>query len=334
MSAPRWRDDRPIRVGVATCLLGQPVRWDGGHKRDAFLVDQLGPFVEWVPVCPELEIGLGVPRETIHLARRDGRVRLVAGGSGADLSERMAEFARRRVRELERLELSGYVLKEGSPSCGFERVPVRNEKGTPERNGRGAFASVLVASSPLLPIEDERRLGDPRLRENWIERVFAYRRLRSLFASRWSVAGLLRFHTAHKLQLLAHGPTQCAELERLVSEGRAAARSELRERYAAGFMNALRAIATPRRHVNVLQHVLGHFRRHLDAADRRELAARIEHYGRGRVPLSVPIALVRQHVARLDLPYLAGQVYLHPHPSERMVRNCVQDRLKGADRGA
>jgi uncharacterized protein YbgA (DUF1722 family)/uncharacterized protein YbbK (DUF523 family) len=298
------------------------VRWDAGHKRDAFLVDALGPFVEWVPVCPELEIGLGVPREPIHLERRAGEVRLVAR-TGADLSARMEAYARRRVHELERLELSGYVLKKGSPSCGFERVPVRNEKGMPEKTGRGAFAAVLVSSSPALPIEDEGRLCDARLRDNWIERVFAYRRLRSFFAGRWSVGALVRFHTAHKLQLLAQAPARYAALGRLVAEAKSLPRPVVRERYQAGFMEALGAIATPRKHVNVLQHVLGHFRRRLDDADRRELAALIEDYGRGLVPLVVPITLVRHHVARLALAYLAGQVYLEPHPKELMLRNRV-----------
>jgi uncharacterized protein YbgA (DUF1722 family)/uncharacterized protein YbbK (DUF523 family) len=320
--APLWRDAAPIRIGVSTCLLGQPVRWDAGHKRDAFLVDALGPFVEWVPVCPELELGLGVPREPIHLERRDGEVRLVAR-SGADLSARMEAYARRRVRELERLDLCGYVLKKASPSCGFERVPVRNEKGMPEKTGRGAFAAVLVSASPFLPIEDEGRLCDARLRENWIERVFAYRRLRSFFAGRWSVGALVRFHTAHKLQLLAHAPARYAALGRLVAEAKSLPRPVVRERYEAGFMGALGAMATPRKHVNVLQHVLGHFRRRLDDADRRELAALIDDYGRGLVPLVVPITLVRHHVARLALDYLAGQVYLEPHPKELMLRNRV-----------
>jgi len=321
---PLWRrDDAPIRIGVSTCLLGQPVRWDGGHKRDAFLADQLAPFVEWVPVCPELEIGLGVPRETIRLERGDGALRLVASRSGVDHTERMQRWSQRRVRELERLDLCGYVLKKSSPSCGLERVPVRNEKGMPEKNGRGIFAQALLDGAPSLPVEEEGRLNDPRLRESWIERIFAYRRLRSLFAGRFDVGELVRFHTAHKLQVMAHSPKDYAALGRLVANAKGLPRAELRERYATDFMEALRPIATPRRHVNVLHHVVGHFKRLLDARDRHELVALIDDYARGLVPLIVPITLIRHHVNRLGVAYLAGQVYLEPHPKELMLRNRV-----------
>lgn len=322
--APLWRrDDAPIRIGVSSCLLGQEVRWDGGHKRDAFLVDQLAPFVEWVPVCPEAEIGLGIPRETIHLVRRAGDLRLVGTRSGDDHTDAMQRFAARRVRALERMDLCGYVLKKGSPSCGMERVPIRSGKGMPEKNGRGVFAAALIEASPALPVEEEGRLHDPHLRENWIERVFAFRRLRSFFGARWDVGALVRFHTAHKLQLMAHSQKHYAELGRLVAGARDLAREELRDRYERGFMEALRHHATARRNVNVLQHVCGYFKKRLDEADRREVAHLIEDYGRGLLPLIVPITLVRHHVARLRIEYLAGQVYLEPHPKELMLRNRV-----------
>jgi uncharacterized protein YbbK (DUF523 family) len=243
---PLWRTDDPIRIGVSSCLLGHPVRWDGGHKRDPFLVDALGPFVEWVPVCPEAEIGLGVPREAIHLVRAGGALRLVGTRSGADHTDAMHRFAARRLRELERLALCGYVLKSHSPSCGLERVPIH---GSRAKTGRGLFASALAAALPSLPIEDEERLADPRLRESWIERVFAYRRLRSFFSTRWSVGGLARFHAAHELQLRAHAPADAAALGRLVARAHRASRGALRDRYERGFMEALRRPATGRVHV-------------------------------------------------------------------------------------
>ena len=321
--APAWRDDAPIRIGISTCLLGKPVRWDGGHKRDAFLTDQLGPFVEWVPVCPEVEIGMGVPRETIRLVAREGEPALVAEKSGTDWTARMRRWSERRVRGLEGLELCGYVLKKDSPTCGMERVRVWNPRGMAEKRGRGLFAATLLAGAPSLPVEEEGRLTDPRLRENWIERVFAYRRLRTLFAGRWTRGDLVRFHTAHKLQLMAHSPQHYAALGRLVADAKVLGRAPVLEAYERGFMEALRHLATPRRQVNVLQHVLGYFRGRLDERDRRELAGLVDDYGRGLLPLIVPITLIRHHVTREGIAYLDGQVYLDPHPKELMLRNRV-----------
>jgi uncharacterized protein YbgA (DUF1722 family)/uncharacterized protein YbbK (DUF523 family) len=320
---PIWGDDATVRIGISTCLLGKPVRWDGGHKRDAFLTDQLGPFVEWVPVCPEVEIGMGVPRETIRLVEREGERRLVAERSRTDWTDPMRVWAGRRVRELEALDLCGYVLKKDSPTCGMERVRVWNAKGMAEKRGRGLYTEALIAGAPALPVEEEGRLADPRLRENWIERVFAYRRVRSLFAGRWTRGDLVAFHTAHKLQVLSHSPRHYTDLGRLVADAKEIGRAAVRERYVQGFMDALRHLATPRRQVNVLQHVLGYFRRRLDERDRRELVGLVEDYGRGLVPLIVPITLVRHHVGRLGVEYLAGQVYLEPHPKELMLRNRV-----------
>ncbi len=320
---PLWADDAPIRVGISSCLLGQKVRFDGGHKRDRFLTDVLAPYVEWVPVCPEVELGMGIPRESIRLVRRDDEVRLVAERSGSDHTRAMQRFAARRVRQLDELELCGYVLKKDSPSCGMERVRVYGEKGMPRKDGRGAFAAVLQDRCAQLPVEEEGRLNDPRLRDNWIERLFAYRRLRSLFGARWRRGDVIAFHTAHKLQLMAHSPDHYRRLGRLVAEVKKLPRAGFRERYQATFMEGLRQIATRRRNVNVLQHVLGYFRGALDPGSSREIHGLVEDYRRGLVPLVVPITLARHHVRRLGVGYLAGQVYLEPHPKELMLRNHV-----------
>lgn len=316
--------DGPIRIGVSACLLGQEVRFDGGHKRDDFLVDIFGPFVEFVPVCPEVEIGLGVPRETLRLMRdNDDEVRLIANHSGADRTVAMRRYSDRRTAALASDDLSGYVLKKDSPSCGMERVRVYAVDGMPARDGRGLFAEALMRRHPNLPIEEEGRLNDPRLRENFIERVFAFRRLKTFFAGRWTVGGLIAMHTAHKLQLLAHSPRAYSELGRMVANASTMARAELRERYETEFMRALKKMATPARHVNVLQHMAGYFRDRLDHESRRELAAIIEDYRNGLVPLIVPITLVRHYVRSFDIAYLKGQVYLEPHPKELMLRNHV-----------
>jgi uncharacterized protein YbgA (DUF1722 family)/uncharacterized protein YbbK (DUF523 family) len=304
-------------------LLGEHVRFDGGHKRDAFLVETFGRYVEWVPVCPEVEAGLGVPRESMHLQRIGGHgVRLITTKTGIDHTAAMRGYAARRIDALRAQDLCGYVLKKNSPSCGMERVKIYGSSG-PVASGRGMFAEALLEAFPYLPIEEEGRLCDPRLRDNFVERIFAYRRLRSLFDRRWTVAQLVAFHTAHKLQLMAHSPRLYAQLGRSVATAKKLPRSALRASYEAQFMSALATMATPKRHVNVLQHILGYFSDRLDVASRREIVEVIEDHGRGLLPLVVPLTLVRHYVRQFDVAYLQIQTYLEPHPKELMLRNHV-----------
>ena len=272
-------------------------------------------------VCPEVEIGLGTPRENIRLTREDQEVHLVAPKSGIDHTAAMKRWARSQVRDLARSDLCGFVLKKDSPSCGLHRVRVYGPKGMPARDGRGLFAAALVDGLPLLPVEEEGRLNDPALRENFIERVFAYRRLKDLFSGRWTVGDLVAFHTAHKLQLLSHSPSLYKEMGRLVAEGRSRSRSELKTAYGAAFMNALAARATPGRNANVLNHAAGHLKDLVAAPARRDLAQTIDDYRSGLVPLVVPVTLLAHYVRLLEVDYLAGQTYLEPHPKELMLRN-------------
>jgi uncharacterized protein YbgA (DUF1722 family)/uncharacterized protein YbbK (DUF523 family) len=311
-----------LRLGISSCLLGNEVRYDGGHKRDRFLTDELGRFVEWVPVCPEVEAGLGTPRETLRLVSDGTDTRLLTK-SGSDTTEVLERFSKRRVAALRKLDLSGYILKRDSPSCGMERVRVYSEHGMPRRNGRGLFAEALIEALPLLPIEEEGRLNDAVLRENFIERIFAYRRMRDLFEGRWRMGDLVAFQTAHKIQIMSHSPKAYRELGRLVGQGKGTPRAELRDRYQEEFMAALAHRATPRRHVNAMHHMLGFFRKDLDAPSRHELLGLIEDYRNGIVPLIVPLTLIGHHVRRLDVEYLRGQRYLEPHPRELMLRNRV-----------
>jgi uncharacterized protein YbgA (DUF1722 family)/uncharacterized protein YbbK (DUF523 family) len=315
--------DRPIRIGVSSCLLGNPVRFDGGHKKDAFLVDQLARFVEWVPVCPEVEAGMATPRPTLQLVREGAALRMRETRSGRDHTAGMRRFARRRVRALARLDLCGYVLKRDSPSCGMERVKVRRAKGMPLRDGRGLFAEELMRALPQLPVEEEGRLCDAALRENFVERIFAYRRLRDLFAGRFRRRAAVAFHTAHKLQIMAHCPQSYAEMGRLVGGVSKLGPAEFRQRYAEAFMAALGRRATRGRNANVLQHMAGHLREHLDAPERQELSELVDDYRHGLVPLVVPLTLLRHHARRFGISYLLGQVYLDPHPKELMLRNHV-----------
>jgi uncharacterized protein YbbK (DUF523 family)/uncharacterized protein YbgA (DUF1722 family) len=314
---------RPIRIGISACLLGQNVRYDGGHKRDRYVTDTLGEYFEWVSVCPEVEIGLGTPRPIIRLEDHAGDIRLTMPSTGRDLTRDMNEYAKKRVRALRRLQLSGYLLKSKSPSCGMERVKVYRGRGGPSKQGRGVFATRLMEAFPDLPVEEEGRLCDPVLRENWIERVFAYHNLAGLWGSRWKIGDLVRFHTRYKFLLLAHSPKAYASLGRLVGGSKSASRRELRSRYTLAFMEGLANIATRRKHVNVLDHILGFFKRDLDKPARDELLMHIRDYGRGHVPLVVPLTLVSHYVRLLDVEYLRDQVYLNPHPKELALRTGV-----------
>jgi uncharacterized protein YbgA (DUF1722 family)/uncharacterized protein YbbK (DUF523 family) len=313
-----------VRLGISSCLLGEQVRFDGGHKRDPFLVETLGRFVDWVPVCPEVESGLEAPRESMRLIQSEGTLRLVTNRTAVDHTSRMRGYARRRVVDLGGEDLCGFVLKKDSPTCGLERVKVYGGRGgVPVKSGRGLFADALVSRFPMLPVEEEGRLNDPRLRENFIERVFAYRRLKALFAARWSMGDVVRFHAAHKLTLMAHKPEAYQRLGQLVGSGKSMVRREFETRYSFEFMTALGTMATARRQVNVLQHMLGYFKETLDPASRAELLDVIQEYGAGHLPLVVPLTLFGHHIRRCGVTYLAEQVYLRPHPVELMLHNHV-----------
>jgi uncharacterized protein YbgA (DUF1722 family)/uncharacterized protein YbbK (DUF523 family) len=312
------------RLGVSSCLLGKKVRFDGQHKRDDFLVDVLSPFVEWVPVCPELEVGMGVPREPIRLTGKADAPRLVAERSGKDHTEAMRRYAEERVAALAKEDLSGYVTKKDSPSCGMARVRVYGAKGQPpSRAGVGAFARVLLERLPLLPVEEEGRLNDPALRESFIERIFAYARWKAAVAAGMTRGDLVAFHTAHKLALLAHSPDAYRKLGRIVAGLGKGPVGAAVEAYGLAFMNALKVPATRGRHANVLQHMAGYFRDVLSPADRKELAEVVADYAKGHVPLVVPQTLLRHHVRHHGVAYLAAQVYLDPDPKELMLRNRV-----------
>lgn len=308
----------PVRVGISACLLGQEVRYDGGHKRDPFLVDTLGRFVEWVSVCPEAGSGLGTPREAMRLVQVGRDVALVTVKSARDVTSPLEQYIDRLLPCLADDDLSGFVLKKGSPSCGLERVKVYGPNGMPARSGRGLFAEALVRRFPYLPVEEEGRLSDPRLRAHFIERVFAYARVRALFRSRWTAASLVRFHTAHKLTLMAHAPGRYRSLGRFVAQASNVARVEVERGYLDQFLTAMAVRPSRRRHVNVLQHMAGYFKTLLDRDAKAELHGTIEEFRRGLVPLIVPVTLLRHHIRRHTVTYLSDQIYLDPYPRELM----------------
>jgi uncharacterized protein YbgA (DUF1722 family)/uncharacterized protein YbbK (DUF523 family) len=312
-----------IRLGISTCLLGEPVRYDGGHKWDRFLTDTLGNYVDFVPVCPEVECGLGIPREAMHLAGDPQNPRLVTVRSGVDHTERMLSWAHNRVKELEKEGLCGFIFKSKSPSSGMERVKVYGPSGSSANTGVGLFARAFMEHFPLLPVEEEGRLHDPRLRENFIEAIFTLKRWREMLRQQGGRGTLVDFHTRHKLLLRAHSLEHLRQLGKLVAQASSLAVAELYERYQKLLLEALGRKTTTKKNTDVLYHLMGHFKKDLSADEKQELREIIDQYHRGLVPLIVPVTLINHYVRKYNEPYLKGQWYLQPHPIELQLRNHV-----------
>jgi uncharacterized protein YbgA (DUF1722 family)/uncharacterized protein YbbK (DUF523 family) len=312
-----------IKLGISTCLLGENVRYDGGHKLDRFLTDTFGQYVEYAPVCPEVECGLPVPRESMHLEGNPESPRLVTSRTKQDMTERMVRWAERRVVEIEEEDLCGFIFKSDSPSSGMERVRVYNEKGMPVKKGIGMFARIFMEHFPLLPVEDEGRLHDPELRENFIERIFILKRWREALTQKESRGIVVNFHTKHKLLILSHSPKHYQTMGKLVAKAKELPIRELYQQYQTILMEALQLKATPKKHANVLQHMMGYFKEQLSADEKQELLEVINYYRQEYIPLIVPITLIQHYVRKYDQPYLKEQVYLNPHPLELQLRNHV-----------
>ncbi len=313
----------PIRILISSCLLGEKVRYDGGHKRDPFLVETLNQFVEYVPVCPEVECGLPTPREAMRLVGDPDDPRLVTSNRGVDHTDRMRRWAKEKLDALDPVDLCGYICKKDSPSSGMERVKVYGADGIPARTGAGMFTRAFRERFPLIPVEEEGRLQDPVLREMFIERVFTLRRFRDLLRRGRSRGGLVEFHTDHKLLILSHGRTGYRQMGTLVARAKEIPPEELYARYQELLMEALRHRTTTAKCADVLMHMMGHFKRVLTADEKRELLEVIHAYRNRLVPLVVPVTLVRHYVRKYGVEYLRRQAFLNPHPAELMLRNHV-----------
>ena len=312
-----------IKVGVSSCLLGNKVRYDGGHKHDRYITDILGSYFDFVAVCPEVECGLSIPRETMHLAGDLEKPRLVTTRTGIDHTQRMLDFCSRRVKELEKENLCGFIFKKDSPSSGLYRVKVFGKSGQSEKKGRGLFAGALVNNFPLLPVEEEGRLHDAPLRENFIEKVFCYKRWQDFLSSEPDYKKLINFHAHHKLQLMAHSPKHLSSMGKLVAAGKKIPRQELLEEYQDALLEAMGLKATVKKNVNVLYHIMGYFKKLISADEKAEMINLIESYQGQTVPLIVPLTLVNHFIRKYDVGYLENQYYLEPHPAELMLRNHV-----------
>jgi uncharacterized protein YbgA (DUF1722 family)/uncharacterized protein YbbK (DUF523 family) len=312
-----------IRLGISSCLLGEKVRFDGGHKWDRFITETLGKFVEFVPVCPEVECGLGIPREAMHLASSPEGPRLVTIRTQVDHTERMLAWARRRVLDLEREDLCGFIFKSGSPSSGMERVKIYYGKGEPAKTGVGIFAREFMRHFPLLPVEDEGRLHDPALRENFLESLFTMKRWRETLALGAKRGHLVDFHTRHKLLIMSHSPKHYVLLGKLVAKIKEIPLPETYEQYQTLLMEALGLKTTIKKNANVMLHVMGYFKRNLSPAEKEELLEIVENYRQGYLPLIVPVTLLNHYGRKYDQAYLQSQYYLDPHPIELKLRNHV-----------
>ena len=315
--------EKSIRLGISSCLLGERVRWDGAHKLDRYLTDTLGKFVEYVPVCPEVECGFDIPREPFRQVGDPDSPRLITSRTKIDYTDRMNRWARKRVIELEKEDLCGFIFKSRSPSSGMERVKVYSEKGVPVKKGVGLFARAFMQHFPLLPVEEDGRLHDPILRENFIERIFAFKRWRDILDEKQSRGNLVDFHTRHKMLILSHGPQHHRVMGKLVARAKEVPLKDLYEEYQKLFMETLRLKTTSKKNANVLSHILGYFKKYLSGDEKQELLEIIDLYRQGTVPLIVPITLVNHYVRKYNQPYLKEQYYLHPHPLELQLRNHV-----------
>ncbi|MBD3256786.1 DUF1722 domain-containing protein [candidate division GN15 bacterium] len=312
-----------MRVGISTCLLGQKVRFDGGHKRDRYITDILGEYFSFVPVCPELEVGMGVPRESVRLVDDPENPRMIGNRSYEDWTDRMNTYSKERVRRRDLQQLSGYILKKDSPSCGMARVKVYSDKGMPSKAGVGLYARQLLEQFQLMPIEEEGRLNDARLRDNFIVRVFAYHALRQLFKGRFSRGAVVEFHARYKYLLLAHSPKHYRQMGPMVAAIAKYTPDEFRTEYGRLFMEGLAVKTTTKKNVNVLHHILGFLKKKLTAEEKQDIMQVIDDYHQELVPLVVPLTILTHYVRKFDVKYIKDQVYLNPHPKELMLRNHV-----------
>jgi uncharacterized protein YbgA (DUF1722 family)/uncharacterized protein YbbK (DUF523 family) len=312
-----------LKLGISSCLLGEEVRWNAGHKLDRYLTYTLGQFVDFVPVCPEVEAGFGVPRESLRLVGDPEAPRLVTFKTKEDKTEPMLKWAGKRVKELEKEDLCGFIFKSDSPSSGMIRVKVYSEKGMPEKKGVGMFAREFMTHFPRIPVEDDGRLHNPEIRENFIERIFTLRRWRKTLAKKATMGGLVEFHTRNKLLILAHSPKHAGLMGKLVAEGKSLPITDLFSRYEKILMEALALKTTLKKNMNVLQHMMGYFKKQLTSDEKQELLEVYDQYYQGLVPLLVPLTLMNHYVRKYDQPYLKEQTFLNPHPVELKLRTHV-----------
>lgn len=312
-----------LTIGISSCLLGNKVRYDGSHQMDRYIVNTLGKYLSYIPVCPEVECGLPTPRESLRLVGDPEAPRLITRKTGEDHTDRMQDWAKERIAAIAKEDLCGFIFKSKSPSSGMERIRVYNTDGNPvSRKGVGIFARMFMEAFPLIPVEEDGRLHDAKLRENFIVRIFAMQRWRSV-RKEPSLGKLVAFHTANKLLIMAHNEVNYRAMGKLVATGKQWEPTALFTEYERLLLKALGHQSTTKTNTNVLQHMMGYFKEFLTTDEKQELLEVIRSYHEGITPLIVPITLINHYVRKYDVAYLAGQTYLSPHPTELALRNHV-----------
>lgn len=311
----------PIKLGISSCLMGSTVRYDGGHSHDRFLTETLGLFAEYVPVCPEVECGMPTPREAIRLMGDPEDPRLETQKTGVDKTDQMKTWIEGRLKELAKEDLCGFIFKSKSPSSGLYRIKVYGDDGTIRKTGTGLFARAFTKAFPRIPVEEAGRLNDPKLRENFIESIFSLQRWRELCNKNMTLGGLVDFHTRNKLLILSHNQDIYRTMGKLVAQGKNDDPAELFDSYEQLLLKALSLQTTLKKNINVLQHIMGYFKKNLTGDEKQELISVIDQYRSGYVPLIVPITLLKHYVMKYDQPWLKVQTYLNPHPFELKLRN-------------
>lgn len=318
---PEMESGGKIRIGISTCLLGENVRYNGGHTLDRYLRDTLGKWVEYVPVCPEVECGFSIPRETFRLVGDPANPRFITTHTRIDHTDRMLAWARKRVVELEKKDLCGFIFKSNSPSCGMERVKVYDDRGMPHKKGVGLFARTFKEHFPLTPVEEEGRLHDPSLRENFIERTFTRKRYSDSMGGKNRLGSLADFHTRNKLLLMARSSRHLKEMGSLVARAKGRDVGAVLDQYETLLTEAMALKPSAAKHAKVLRHMMGCFKKDLTADEKQELLEVIGRYRRGLIPLIVPVTLMNHFVRKYSQEYLKTQTYLNPHPTELQLRN-------------
>ena len=310
-----------IKIGVSGCLLGQEVRFNGQHKFHWYINEILGKYFEYVSMCPEVEIGMGIPRKTVRLVGDLKNPEMIEPKSGTNWTSKMNDYSRKKIARLG--DLSGFLFKKGSPSCGVFRAKVYQKNGIPLANGRGLFADYFCKRWPLIPVEEEGRLNDSKLRENFLERVFGYHRLKTLMEKRFKRSDWIKFHERNKFLLLSHSRKHYTMLGQLVARIAQETSGDFKDKYASGYMEALALNTTPKKHSDALLHILGFLKKTTTSKQKADLLSSIENYRNGVVPLIVPITLLNHYITINEVPYITDQYYLNPHPADLSLRNHV-----------